>query len=183
MRSDRAVTRMSSDRVEIRPIVNRLADRRLWNHYLPLRSVTSTALGMWYQRNWSCLLPPANGSHVTITHGALELTIRGLPLHGHGSSFCTHPQALVLVPDYFKFDLAVQPPPLGSNYTGTPTRHVQTCSLWNTYWWQAGGWHSTWMLSCFTFVSVGADSHKGQERPEEGDTEAARHTQGGSAHA
>ena len=40
MRSDHAVTRMSSDRVAMRLIVNRMTDRRLWKHYLPLWSVT-----------------------------------------------------------------------------------------------------------------------------------------------
>ena len=39
MCTDCTVTRMSSDRVAMRPIVNRMTDRRLWIHYLPLRSV------------------------------------------------------------------------------------------------------------------------------------------------
>ena len=33
-----------------------------------------------------------------------------------------------------------------------PPRHVQTCSLWSTYGWQAGGLHPTWILSCFNYV-------------------------------
>ena len=39
MCTDCIVTRMSSDRVAMRPIVNRMTARRLWKHYLPLRSV------------------------------------------------------------------------------------------------------------------------------------------------
>ena len=39
MHTDCAITRMSSDWVVIRPIVNRMTDRRLWKYYLPLRSV------------------------------------------------------------------------------------------------------------------------------------------------
>ena len=44
MRTDRAVTRMSSDRVAIRPIVNRMTDRCQWKHYLPLRSVINPSV-------------------------------------------------------------------------------------------------------------------------------------------
>ena len=42
MRTDRAVARMSSDWVAMRPTVNRMTDRRLWKHYLPLLSVTKS---------------------------------------------------------------------------------------------------------------------------------------------
>ena len=40
-----AVTRMSSDRVSMRPIVNRMTDRRLSKHYLLLRSVMTNLFG------------------------------------------------------------------------------------------------------------------------------------------
>ena len=36
MRADRTITRPSSERVAIRPIVDRITDTRLWKHYLPL---------------------------------------------------------------------------------------------------------------------------------------------------
>ena len=39
---DRATTRMSSDRVAMRPIVNRMTDTRLGKRYLPLRSVITS---------------------------------------------------------------------------------------------------------------------------------------------
>ena len=50
MRSDHALTRKSSDQVATRPIVNRMIDRHLWKHYLPLRSV----------KMWSWVLPTYN---------------------------------------------------------------------------------------------------------------------------
>ena len=40
MCTDCTVTRMSNGHVAVRPIVNRTTDKRLWKHYLPLRSVT-----------------------------------------------------------------------------------------------------------------------------------------------
>ena len=47
MRTDRAMTRMSSDGVDMRPIVNRMTDRQLWKHYLPLRSVKMCFRWFW----------------------------------------------------------------------------------------------------------------------------------------
>ena len=47
MHTDRAVTRSSSERVSMRPIVD---SRHLWKHYLPLRSVTRT--GFWKEDNF-----------------------------------------------------------------------------------------------------------------------------------
>ena len=46
------------------------------------------------------------------------------------------------------------PVPRDLTVQGPPTRHVQTCSLWSTYSWQADGWHSTGLLAswrCFFF--------------------------------
>ena len=48
-------------------------------------------------------------------------------------------------------DLTTQGPPfldMGTRCTGTPPRHVQTCSLWSMYSWQADGCHPTEILSC-----------------------------------
>ena len=50
MRTDRVVTRMSSDWVATKPIVNRMTDRHLWKHYLPLAAGNkkiSVVLNYW----------------------------------------------------------------------------------------------------------------------------------------
>ena len=38
-------------------------------------------------------------------------------------------------------------------YSGSPG-HVQTCSLWRTDCWKAGGWHLTEIPSCFNIVCI-----------------------------
>ena len=43
MRTVRALKRMSSDQVAMRPIVSRMTDRHLWKHYFPLQSVNIEA--------------------------------------------------------------------------------------------------------------------------------------------
>ena len=52
MRADRAVTRMSNDRVAMRLIVNRMTDRRLWKHYLSLRSVIIYIISFNEYQTW-----------------------------------------------------------------------------------------------------------------------------------
>ena len=42
MRTGHAVTRMSSDRVAMRPIMNRMTDTHMWKQYLPWRSVIAS---------------------------------------------------------------------------------------------------------------------------------------------
>ena len=67
------------------------------------------------------------------------------------------------IQNLFNLDLTIQGPLPRHNQTCStsaplyrdPKRQVQTCSLWNIYGWQAGGWHPTGMLSCNVFIQKG----------------------------
>ena len=102
------------------------------------------------------------GSHVPVTHGALELTVPTPQTWDLGTYPSSAPPPPDLGPGYLPlhlFCLLLTP----GGYHGRP---VQTCSLedlplfvpvltpsgghWNTYGWQLGGTHSIRMLSCFS---------------------------------
>ena len=103
----------------------------------------------------ACVSTGGGGSHVTITHDALGLTIHTpspdmfrlikLGLHCTGT----------LPWNMFNLELTVQGHPPSPLYQdpllgpGLPPlpRYVQTCSLRTMYDWQVGGWHPTGMLS------------------------------------
>ena len=92
---------------------------------------------------WSCrkimlsVQSVSQGSHVTTTYDALDLTIDAPP-SGHGISLHRDPLPSPLL---VTFQTCSPEEPL------PPYCHL--CGYWRTYGWQAGGTHPTRTLSCW----------------------------------
>ena len=104
-------------------------------------------------------------SHVTITHDALELTIKGPPVLPPRTWTCSTWTSLYrdleiphlqtcsnllpyLPPTHLPPPSYLPPPPNWSKAGGTHPTEMHSFSLWITYGWKAGSWHSTGILSC-----------------------------------